>query len=168
MYLAAIDEGRLRQEEAALTSHLKVTPRLTPERIQRMSVFRVKKFYDEINTEIESLAQWATSKQAITANADGVDDNGDWQWTSPISVGDPVEADLGGALFPATVTRVSDGSYDVEFFDGDIETNLTRSHLRLTQRKDPAAVMSQTEPPAGMTAKQLKRWKKQQEKLGAK
>jgi hypothetical protein len=87
-----------------------------------------------------------------------------------VKVGDSVEADLGGAYFAARVTRISsDGSsYDVQFFDGDSETGLPRSMIRLL---DPPSTPKQTETgtkPSQMTAKQLRRSKKKQEKLSKK
>jgi hypothetical protein len=83
----------------------------------------------------------------------------------PIKVGDQVEADLGGAFFPATVTRVAGNSYDVKFFDGDQESGLERSMLKLMT---PPNLGTEESDISNMTPKQLKRWKKQQEKKNKK
>jgi hypothetical protein len=167
MYLAAIDEGRLREQEDAMTSHLQhVSKRRRPlsaERIQRMSVFRVKQYYDQINAAIASMREWAESGMSSNNSNDNTKADPRWAWTAPLHVGDAVEADLGGALFPATVTRASGGTFDVQFFDGDSETNLQREQIKLVQSNQKAA--TNAVDTSSMTPKQLKRWKKQQEKL---
>ena len=84
----------------------------------------------------------------------------DWAFSLPLKVGEEVEADLGGAFFPATVTRVVNNAYDVKFFDGDVENGLERSRLKLLT---PPVVHSDEPDIGSMTKKQLKRWKKQQE-----
>ncbi|KAL7559062.1 hypothetical protein ACA910_018416 [Epithemia clementina (nom. ined.)] len=191
MYLAALEEGRIREAEEAMTAHLnndssggrkKVV--MTPERIQRLSLFRVKRFFDEIDQAKKSLREWswqgsneATMTTSTVGSATVVASDptafayGSTAQSSPttaavIKVGDQVEADLGGAFFPATVTRVSadNNSFDVQFFDGDRETGLTRSQVKLIA---PAVVATQPEEvdTSHMTPKQLKRWRKQQEKL---
>ena len=167
MYLAALEEGRTREAEAAMTAHLKEKRVLTPERMQRLSLFRVKRYYDQINAAKESLKEWSyAGAQASTSGPAALPP--DWAFTLPVKVGDHVEADLGGALFPATVSRASGGTYDVQFFDGDRETNLQRSQIKLSA---PPATPSTTGSGSDevdtskMTPKQLKRWKKQQQKL---
>lgn len=85
----------------------------------------------------------------------------DWAFSLPLKVGEQVEADLGGAFFPATVTNIANKSYDVKFFDGDMEYGLQRSMLKLLT---PPALQSDEPDTTNMTKKQLKRWKKQQEK----
>jgi hypothetical protein len=80
--------------------------------------------------------------------------------TMPVKVGDQVEADLGGAFFPATVSRASGGTFDVNFFDGDRETGLERNQIKLLAPPAPQGDINTS----NMTPKQLKRWKKQQEK----
>jgi hypothetical protein len=72
-----------------------------------------------------------------------------------------VEADLGGAFFPATVTRVAGNSYDVKFFDDDQESGLERSMLKLMR---PPSLGTDESDTSNMTPKQLKRLKKEQEK----
>jgi hypothetical protein len=75
-----------------------------------------------------------------------------------VKVGDAVEADLGGAFFPATVTKILPGNkFDVQFFDGDQENGLDRSMIKLL--KPPNHGNDDT---SNMTPKQLKRWKKAQ------
>ena len=168
MYLAAIEEGRTREAEAAMTAHLdKGGPRKTmsPERIQRLSLFRVKRFYDQINESKQQLKEWSYAGVASSlSSSDGEAAPAlaaDWAFTMPVKVGDQVEADLGGAFFSATVTRASGGTYDVAFFDGDRETGLDRSMIKLLS---PPAESSSPEE-SNMTPKELKRWKKKQEKL---
>jgi hypothetical protein len=166
MYLAAIEEGRTREAEDAMTAHLKEQRRvMTPERMQRLSLFRVKRYYDEINIAKEKLKEWSLegAPVASTSAAESSSLPSDWVFTLPVKVGDQVEADLGGAFFPATVSRASGGTYDVQFFDGDRETNLQRHQIKLLA--PPAAVPATDVDTSTMTPKQLKRWKKQQEKL---
>lgn len=169
MYLAAIEEGRLRESEDAMTAHLEDSSRrvLTPERMQRLSLFRVKKYYDQINESKESLKEWSFAgekpgKGSSSSSEPALPSN--WAFTMPVKVGDQVEADLGGAFFAATVSRASGGTFDVQFFDGDRETNLDRSQIKLMV--PPAAGASDDDVDTSkMTPKQLKRWKKQQQKL---
>ena len=167
MYLAAIEEGRTRDAEDAMTAHLEASGKrktMSPERMQRLSLFRVQRYYEKINAAKDKLVEWSYSGKP-SAGADSsapstvLPDN--WTFTMPVKVGDQVEADLGGAFFPATVTRVAGDSYDVKFFDGDQESGLQRGMLKLL--KPPNLVDEQVDT-SNMTPKQLKRWKKQQEK----
>ena len=161
MYLAAIEEGRTREAEDLMTAHIHSQGRkgLTPEQMQRLSVFRVKRFFDKIEVSSKSLFEWSYSgKASDAAEKPGLPDN--WAFTLPVNVGDVVDADLGGAYFPATVTRASDNTYDVLFFDGDRDVGLLRSQIKLLK---PPAQADEVDP-SNMTPKQLKRWKKEQEK----
>ena len=164
MYLAAIEEGQKREAEESIRAHLepKEKVQMTPERVQRLSLFRVKRFYDQINESKDSLQQWAASGSGA-ANDSSSSADSNWPFTATVKVGDEVEADLGGAFFSARVTRASGGTYDVAFFDGDRETGLSRDQIKLLSL--PAAAATTMEDTSHMTAKQLKRWKKQQEKL---
>ena len=83
----------------------------------------------------------------------------------PVKVGDQVKADLGGAFFPATVTRAAGNTYDVKFFDGDMESGLSRDMLKLLK---PPNLVDEDVDTSNMTPKQLKRWKKKQEKKNRK
>lgn len=165
MYLAAIQEGRTRDAEAAMTAHLEDDGKrktMSPERIQRLSCFRVKGFYERVDESKKSLLEW--SQAGASASGGGAAAapalSADWAFSLPIKVGDQVEADLGGAFFDATVTRASGGTYDVQFFDGDRDVGLSREMLKL---KSPPAVAEEVDT-SSMTPKQLKRWRKQQEK----
>jgi len=51
-----------------------------------------------------------------------------------------------GAFFPATVTRASGGTYDVAFFDGDRETGLDRSMIKLISPPADAAAATARVP----------------------
>jgi len=166
MYLAAIEEGQTRDAEEAMTAHLEPGARrkMSPERIQRLSLFRVKQFYDKINQSKAALKKWSyEGKSANDADGQAALPE-DWAFTFPVKVGAEVEADLGGAFFPAKVTRASGGTFDVQFFDGDRETGLVRSQLKLTTLPVAATAEDDVDT-VSMTPKQLKRWKKQQEKL---
>jgi hypothetical protein len=68
---------------------------------------------------------------------------------------------LGGAFFPATISRVAGNKYDVKFFDGDQETGLDRSMIELMV---PPNLVDENVDTSKMTPKQLKQWKKQQAK----
>lgn len=171
MYLAAIEEGRLRESEDAMTAHLdsgsSSRSALSPERMQRLSLFRVKKFYDKINESKGSLKEWSFAGESpemssSTTAAAALPSN--WAFSMPVKVGDRVEADLGGAFFPATVSRASGGTFDVQFFDGDRETNLDRSQIKL-MAPPATAIAGDDVDTSNMTPKQLKRWKKEQQKL---
>jgi Cupin superfamily protein len=184
MYLAAMEEGRKREMEEAMTSHLqhdpatsKPAPVMSPERMQRLSLFRVKRYYDRINESKAALKRWSYEGAALPTGqpTGGAGESGalptHWAFTMPVKFGDAVEADLGGAYFSAKVIKTNDdGSlFDVQFFDGDVETGLPRSMIRLlSPPKMPigdSAAAPDAADPSKMTAKQLKRWKKQQEKL---
>ena len=173
MYLAAIDEGRERKAEEAMTAHLTGDAlararALTPEKMQRLSLFRVQKFFEKINEAKITLTEWSNENNegdSSSSNNDGLPEN--WEFTLPLKVGDQVEADLGGALFPATVTQVSGDSYNVKFFDGDVMNGLERSLIKLLVPPSSSSSSSGgdgEEPPPGLTKKELKRWKKKQEK----
>jgi hypothetical protein len=179
MYLAALEEGRLREAEGAMTAHLDKTTTTTrktmsPQRLQRLSLFRVQRYYEKINSAKAALVEWsysgrpaaATAASASSLTAAVLPEN--WALTLPVKVGDQVEADLGGALFPATVTRVGAAgtTFDVQFFDGDKETGLERSMLKLMVPPKSAGDDDDKEKvdTSSMTPKQLKRWKKEQEK----
>jgi len=171
MYLAALEEGRTRNAEDAMTAHLGNQRRaMTPERMQRLSIFRVQKFYEQVDVVKAALLQWSydgkSSDTASSSSAPVLPDN--WAFVMPIKVNDQVEADLGGAFFPATVTRVLPGGngYDVQFFDGDRETGVDRSMLKLLVPPDLSSEGGDDdgEDTSNMTPKQLKRWKKAQKK----
>jgi Cupin superfamily protein len=168
MYLAALQEGKTREAEDAMTAHLQDSSKrvMTPERMQRLSLFRVKKFYEKIDTSKGSLRDWSYAGKS-TAGQQGTAPSGasplpaDWALTLPVKVGDQVQADLGGAFFDAIVTRVAGDKYDVQFFDGDRDT-VTRSMIKL---KNPTSMGDDGEvDTSGMTPKQLKRWRKEQGK----
>lgn len=165
MFLAAIEEGRAREAEDAMTAHLHGPQKMTQERIQRLSCFRVKDYFTNINDSMKGMLNWShagkrgTGKEALP---------NDWTFTWPVQVGDEVEADLGGAFFAAKVVRVLPGGskYDVQFFDGDMESGMDRAMIKLL--KPPAANHDDDDVDTSkMTPKQLKRWKKQQEKKKA-
>ncbi len=176
MYLAAIDEGRERKAEEAMTAHLTgdalIRARaLTPEKMQRLSLFRVQKYFEQITEAKNELLEWSNDGANGQSSSPGGNDSSlpdNWEYTLPLKVGDQVEADLGGAFFPATVTKAGNNSYDVKFFDGDIMDGLDRSMIKLLA---PPAVSTNSgnsadgeEPPPGLTKKELKRWRKKQEK----
>jgi translation initiation factor IF-1 len=70
---------------------------------------------------------------------------------------------LGGAFFPARVKKVLPGNkFDVQFFDGDQESGLDRSRIKLM--KPPNLGGDDDVDTSKMTPKQLKRWKKEQKK----
>jgi hypothetical protein len=175
MYLAAVEEGRERKAEEAMTAHLSgdalVRARaMTPEKMQRLSLFRVQKYFEKINEAKKSLRDW-TRECSNNENSIGSALPADWEFTLPLKVGDQVEADLGGAFFPATVTKVAGGRYDVKFFDGDVMNGLDRNQIKLLA--PPASVASSIaddteEAPPGLTPKELKRWRKKQEKTKTK
>eukprot|EP00594_Rhizosolenia_setigera_P018833 CAMPEP_0178964738 /NCGR_PEP_ID=MMETSP0789-20121207/15856_1 /TAXON_ID=3005 /ORGANISM="Rhizosolenia setigera, Strain CCMP 1694" /LENGTH=539 /DNA_ID=CAMNT_0020649571 /DNA_START=462 /DNA_END=2081 /DNA_ORIENTATION=+ len=176
MYLAAIEEGELRKAEDAMTAHLNKSEKrpLTPERMQRLSLFRVKKYYDQVNESKEDLKKWsyecyaqdtdsASASSTEGNNANQLPDN--WEFTLPVSVGESVEADLGGAFFPATITKAVGGRYDVQFFDGDQLSGLERGMIKLLtppkQESDDVLAGIDT---SGLTPKEIRRLRKKEEK----
>lgn len=168
MYLAAIEEGRQRKIEDIIMNDVNAnSKRMTPEKMQRLSLFRVQKYFEKITNVKKSLNQW--SMENLVPSNDSESNNTlppDWAFTLPLKVGDQVEADLGGAFFPATVTKIGT-SYDVKFFDGDSMNGLSRDMIKLLA--PPSSAFSSNsestdEPPSGLTKKELKKWKKNQEK----
>jgi hypothetical protein len=156
IYISAIHEGRIRKSENTMTAHLddRKSKTMSPERIQRLSLFRVKRYYDQINDSKEQLKQWSLTGSNVA--------NKDELYISSVSIGDKVEAELGGAFFPAIVTGITKANtYDVTFFDGDKETGLTPAQIRLIS----VPQLSQDVDTSKMTTKQLKRWKKEQENM---
>lgn len=175
MYLAAVEEGRQRKAEEAMIAHLSgdalVRARaMTPEKMQRLSLFRVQKYFQKIDEAKKSLRNWSREGSNNESSVGSALPD-DWAFTLPLKIGDQVEADLGGAFFPATVTKVAGGRYDVEFFDGDVMDGLGRNQIKLLA--PPASVAGSTaddteEAPPGLTPKELKRWRKKQEKTKGK
>mmetsp|Transcript_43072 Transcript_43072/g.48753 ORF Transcript_43072/g.48753 Transcript_43072/m.48753 type:complete len:821 (-) Transcript_43072:44-2506(-) len=212
MYLAAMEEERTRIFEQAMsaaspsgsesavgsTTMKKKKKKLTPEQVQRLSLFRVKKYYEKIDQVKANLLAWSyeskpspvaaaatieeeTGGEGSTTTAETGSQDGttivaakaktgalpeNWAFVMPMKVGDEVEADLGGAFFPATITRVLPGTvglYDLTFFDGDQEKGMERNLIKLLK---PPAVDNDDDQvdTSTMTPKQLKRWKKAQQK----
>jgi len=174
MYLAAVQEGRLRKYEDSLTAHLKpkdddnnarevVT--MTPERMQRLSLFRVRPFFEQIDSLKKELNEWCLSGGSSANQKDSpssqLDSN--WQFTAPLKVGDKVEADLGGVFFAAKIAQVTGNTYNVVFFDGDRENGLQRDQIKLL--KAPTTTSSEDGfDTTGMTPKEIKRMRKKMEK----
>ncbi|OEU17936.1 hypothetical protein FRACYDRAFT_183902 [Fragilariopsis cylindrus CCMP1102] len=182
MYIAAIEEGRTRKAERTMKAHLNSDTddnqsnkkvQLTPDQIQRLSLFRVQKYYEKIKTVKTDLLKWSyEASDKKTAPQQALPDN--WAYVMPIRVNDEVEADLGGAFFPATITKVlTNGLYDVKFFDGDVEDGMERNLIKLLKPPSTADTTGNGDNNDGdddgidtsnMTPKQLKRWKKAQQK----
>lgn len=176
MYLAAIEEGRLRKSETAMTAHLKKdvdgsdSPivSMTPERIQRLSLFRVRPFFEAIDVAKKDFERWCVSEASIAQSSSSVSSSGsvttqldsNWQYTSPLKVGDEVEADLGGAFFAAKVSQVVGNTYNVVFFDGDRSDGLSRDQVKLLTPPKTSDEIDTT----GLTPKEIKRLKKKMEK----
>jgi len=183
MYLAAIDEGRLREAEDAMTAHLSEKPAsakvMTPEKMQRLSLFRVQKYFEKVDECKDALTSWSfdSSSSSSAAGGGGAEETAlpdNWEFTLPLSVGDPVEADLGGAFFEATVTNVAGSQYDVKFFDGDVMNGLDRSMVKLLVPPKPKVEgdeggnSDEEQPPPGLTKKEMKKWLKKQDKKRSK
>jgi len=165
MYLAAVEEGRLRKAEAAMTAHLKKDGgevSMSPERMQRLSLFRVRPFFEKIESLKKDLNSWCVSGESITQeNSASAQLDPNWQFTSPLKVGDEVEADLGGAFFAGKIAQVTGNTYNVVFFDGDRENGLQRDQIKLLN--PPAAVEDEFDT-TGMTPKEIKKMRKKMEK----
>lgn len=174
MYLAAVEEGRLRKTEAAMTAHTKGSTSsrtaMTPERMQRLSLFRVKPFFEQIDAKKTELAQWCLSSSSARASsadpaarapaAAQLDPN--WQFTTPLKNGDAVEADLGGAFFAGKIAQVVGNTYNVVFFDGDRENGLERDQIKLLQ--PPVLDEDDDFDTTGLTKKEIKKLKKKMQK----
>ena len=129
----------------------------------------MRPFFEKIGEVKKELEQWCLSGSVLVSNnvagdnasASGLDPN--WQFTTPLKVGDECEADLGGAFFAAKIAKVSGSTYEVAFFDGDREW-LERDQIKLLN--PPAASddgldgIDTTE----MTKKEIKKLKKKMEK----
>ena len=148
------------------SSSKKVT--MTPEKMQRLSLFRVRPFFEQIDAKKKELEQWClsgsvTADSSSTAGISGqaqtqLDSN--WQFTVPLKVGDEVEADLGGAFFAAKIAQIVGDSYNVVFFDGDKDT-LARSQIKLLT---PPSTDSDEIDTTGLTKKEIKKLRKKMEK----
>ena len=172
MYIAAIDEGRLRKAEAAMTAHIindsnsSSSAKMTPERIQRLSLFRVKQYFQQIDTVKKELDLWCTTGSTSTSRTSdlsgtesALDPN--WRICTPLEVGDVCEAELGGAYFAAKVTKIVGDKYNVEFFDGDRLDGLERHQIKLYQ---PPSLNKSNIDTGGLTKKEIKRLQKKMEK----
>ena len=167
MYLAAVEEGRLRKAEAAMTAHLRPKDDgqviMSPERMQRLSLFRVRPFFEQIDSLKKDLNNWCLSGESISqenSSSSQLDPN--WQFTSPLKVGDEVEADLGGAFFAGKIAHVTGSTYNVVFFDGDREDGLERDQIKLLN--PPTAADDDEFDTTGMTPKEIKKMRKKMEK----
>ena len=173
MYLAAVEEGRLRQAEAAMTAHIKDSSSsskilMTPERMQRLSLFRVRPFFEKIDAAKKELEQWCISgnSSGSTSSADISDKaptsqlDPNWQFTAPLKVNDEVEADLGGAFFAGKIAQVVGNTYNVVFFDGDSENGLKRDQIKLL---NPPAAEDEIDT-TGLTPKEIKKLKRKMQK----
>merc|ERR1711982_172841 len=102
-----------------------------------------------------------SSTTTTTTTTNTLPDN--WEFTVPLKIGDDIEADLGGAFFPAKVTAIIGLKYNVQYFDGDIMNGLTRDHLKLLNPSDIISSSNdnddEQQPPPGLTKKELKRWR---------
>lgn len=144
MYLAAVEEGRLRKAELAMTAHVKEPSSsnkvmMTPERMQRLSLFRVRPFFEKIDEVKKELEQWCLSGSVMSESSSPDSSRKspesqlgpNWQFTAPLKNGDEVEADLGGAFFAAKISQVVGNTYNVVFFDGDRIDGLERDQIKL-------------------------------------
>lgn len=165
MYLAAIEEGRLRTSEAAMTAHVSSGKKtlITPERMQRLSLFRVRPFFEQLDAAKKELAAWSLEGGALVddSSSSGAKLDPNWQFTAQLKVGDEVEADLGGAFFEAKVSKVAGSFFDVIFFDGDRADGLERSQIKLLK---PPVIAEDDFDTTGMTAKEIKKMRKKLEK----
>ncbi len=165
MYIAAVEEGRLREAEAAMTAHIisgesiSTNVKMTPERLQRLSLFRVRPFFEKINEAKTALDRWcesggtpASSSKEFSDESSPLDPN--WQFTAPLAVGDECEADLGGAFFAAKISQIIGDYYNVVFFDGDRADGLDRSQIKLSTPPTPTSDEIDT---TGLTKKEIKR-----------
>eukprot|EP00978_Attheya_sp_CCMP212_P035195 scaffold151664_cov89-Attheya_sp.AAC.2 len=166
MYESAIQEGRVRIMEEEMAASLGRTVGTSPERMQRMSLFRVPPYFEQISASKASLAAWSLAGSSSGTAAAKMELPDNWEFTLPLKMGDEVEADLGGAMFPAKVTRVLAGgsAFDVQFFDGDQAQGLDRNMIQLLKPPAMGGDIDEEQPPLGLTPKEIKRWKKKQEK----
>ncbi|KAL7552609.1 hypothetical protein ACHAWF_015849 [Thalassiosira exigua] len=173
MYLAAVEEGRLRKAEAAMTAHIKDSTSaskaaMTPERMQRLSLFRVRPFFEQIDAAKKEFEQGCVSGSESAPTP--IDSSGkytqsldpNWPLTAPLKVGDEVEADLGGAFFAAKVSQVVGNRYNVVFFDGDRADGLERNQIKLLN--PPSSDNIDDIDTTGLTKKEIKRLRKKMEK----
>ncbi len=164
MYISAIEEGRRRREEGWAVS----SP-MPKDKMDRLSVFRVPKFFQKLDENKDSLLAWANP---------GAEDHfslpEDWASTFPLSVGDAVESELGGAFFDAVVKDANNeaGVFDVQFFDGEWERGVPRQSILLKSKPSPAAVAAANNEKngkpkpsvidtTGLTKKEIKRLRKE-------
>jgi len=178
MYLAAVEEGRIRKTELEMTAHLtgealERARGMTPEKMQRLSLFRVRDYYEKINASKEALVNWSKSGTNVSGGGGANASGGlpaNWEYTVPLQVGDEVEADLGGAMFPARVSAVTGNTYAVEYFDGDKDTGLERSMIKLL--KPPMPTSDEDElgigDTTGLTPKEIKKLMKKAKKKAEK
>ncbi|GMH83397.1 hypothetical protein TrST_g423 [Triparma strigata] len=160
MYLAAMEES----ERRAKTGEIIGSGTMTQDKIDRLSLFRVPKFFETFNAAKTELRNWA----AATPSASPTTIPDDWETSWPLQVGDQVEADLGGAFFPGTIENVhANGLYDVTFFDGDKEMGVARSSIMLKNKPQVQLIEAPSKPVAvekKLTKKELKRLEKENKK----
>lgn len=169
IYLAAIDEGRLRESEAAMTAHVNVSANkngpMARERMQRLSLFRVRPFFEQIDAAKKDLYQWclegSPAAKSVSDSVGPVQTDPNWPYTAQLKIGDEVEADLGGAFFEAKVAKIRP-TFSVVFFDGDRADGLERNQIKLLN--PPAADTEDDFDTTGLTKKEIKKMRKKLEK----
>ena len=140
---------------------------MTPERMQRLSLFRVRPFFEQIDAAKKELEQWCLSGGTPASGSSGTEAqtpqlDPNWQFTSQLKVGDEVEADLGGAFFEAKISQVTGNLYNVVFFDGDRLNGLERNQIKLLN--PPAVDSDMNFDTTGLTKKEIKKLKRKMEK----
>ncbi|GMH81565.1 hypothetical protein TL16_g08969 [Triparma laevis f. inornata] len=166
MYLAAMEES----ERRAQTGEIIGSGSMTQEKIDRLSLFRVPKFFEKFNAAKTELRVWATNSGGGGGGGEENTIPDDWETSWPLQVGDQVEAELGGAFFPGSIENVhANGLYDVTFFDGDKEMGLGRNSIILkvkpvVQIETAGGAASGGGVEKKLTKKELKRLEKENKK----
>uniref|UniRef100_A0A7S1UAY8 Bifunctional lysine-specific demethylase and histidyl-hydroxylase n=3 Tax=Phaeomonas parva TaxID=124430 RepID=A0A7S1UAY8_9STRA len=116
--------------------------------MDKLSVFRIKPYMERVEQMMDGFISYATNSpqnqaspnQNIPGPAAAAAANASVQWVSAEEQkperGEEVRVDLGGALFEARVRTVrSDGAFDVEFFDGELEGGVAAARIKVKKSK---------------------------------
>jgi hypothetical protein len=96
---------------------------MSQEQIDRLSIFRVPVFFEQLDEFRDELRTWADEY------GDGL---GVWAANQSIMNGDQVESDLDGICWsPAKVIDArADGLFDLQLFDGRVEKGVKRDAMK--------------------------------------
>jgi hypothetical protein len=143
MYIAAVEEERRRNVEGGGWA-LNVGDIMVKERADRLSIFRVPIFFEQLDKLREELRAWGDNQGNRLTPSRGVSSHPTWTPLPTILNGDQVEANILGSSavdnvsdgiksswLSAKIVKVrSDGFFNLQLFDGTVEEGVARHDIK--------------------------------------